>query len=59
MKLSNGLTIVSHVINLSIFVYFVIVLIKLEALGYRGLLISSFGIFISLLAGRVTSLENR
>ncbi len=57
MKINDGLTIISHIINLSIFVYFVVVLIKLSALEYKGLLISAFGILISLLAGIVNVLE--
>lgn len=59
MGLSGGLTAVSHIINLSLFVYFVVVLIKLNALECIGLLISSFVILISLLAGIVTASENK
>jgi len=43
--------------ELSIFIYFIVVLIKLEALDYTGLLISSFGILISFLAGIVSALD--
>lgn len=59
MNFSNALTIISHIINLSIFLYFIVVLIKLNALDYTGLLISAFGIFISLLAGIVSALGSR
>jgi len=59
MKFSDVLTIISHIINLAIFIYFVVVLIKLNALDYTGLLISAFGIFISLLAGIVVALETK
>ncbi len=59
MEFSNALTIVSHIIKLSIFLYFVVALIKLNALDYTGLLISAFGIFISLLAGIVSALETK
>ena len=59
MEFSNALAIVSYIINLSIFLYFVVVLIKLNALDYTGLLISAFGIFMSLLAGIVSALETK
>ncbi|MDP3026404.1 MAG: hypothetical protein Q8N63_01760 [Nanoarchaeota archaeon] len=59
MKLSDVLTIISYIINLAIFIYFVVVLIKLNALDYAGLLISAFGIFISLLSGIVVALEKK
>jgi len=59
MKFSNVLIIVSHIINLAIFFYFVVVLIKLNALEYTGLLISAFGILISLLVGIISVLESK
>ena len=57
MKFKSGLTIASNIINIVIFFYFVAVLFKLVSLDMIGLLISVFGILISLIANIVENLE--
>ncbi len=57
MKFGKGLNIVAHIINITIFIYFVIALFKLGALDILGLLISGFGILIALIANIVEAIE--
>jgi len=57
MRFGSALTIAGNIINIIIFFYFVIVLIKLNALDMSGLLISGFGILITLIADIVDKLE--
>jgi hypothetical protein len=57
MKISNGFSIFSQAVNVLIFVYFVIVLLKLNALDVTGLFISAFGILTSLASNIVSTLE--
>ncbi len=58
MKISSGLTIASATINLVIFIYFIIVLSKMNALELFGLSVSALGILTSLIANIVTVLDN-
>lgn len=53
MEFKSNLTIAASMINIIIFVYFVIALYKLNALDVLGLSISAFGILISLIANIV------
>ena len=57
MYYGKSLTIMSHLINIIIFFYFVITLIKINMLDMLGLLISGFGILSSLIANIVAELE--
>ncbi|HJZ18647.1 MAG TPA: hypothetical protein VJ208_00920 [Candidatus Nanoarchaeia archaeon] len=57
MKTGDALSIFSQIINFLIFIYFVIVLLKLDALDAVGLLISAFGLFASLIANIVSTIE--
>lgn len=57
MKTSDSLNLFSQIINFAIFIYFVIVLLKINALDVTGLLISAFGLFSSLVANIVSVLE--
>jgi len=57
MKIGDGLSILSHLINVLIFIYFSITLLRINALDIIGLFISAFGIFISLIANIVSVLE--
>jgi len=59
MKVANSLMILSHLINVIVFIYFAIVLLKLNALDIVGLFISAFGILISLIANIVSALESK
>jgi len=59
MKVADALTIFAQLINFAIFIYFVIVLLKLNVLDVFGLLISAFGLFSSLVASVVSALETR
>ena len=55
MKLGDLLSIISHMINVIIFIYFAITLLKINALDVIGLSISAFGIFMALIAN-ITSI---
>ena len=57
MKTSDSLNLFSQIINFAIFIYFVIALLKINALDVTGLLISAFGLFSSLVANIVSVLE--
>ena len=57
MRLSKPLSIFSQIINFVIFIYFIIVLLKINALDLTGLLISAFGIFASIISEIVSALE--
>ncbi len=57
MKVGRGLTIFSQTINFAIFIYFAIILLRLNILGVQGLLISAFGLLSSLVASIVSVLE--
>ncbi len=57
MNAGDTLTIFSNIINFGIFIYFVVVLLKLEVLDIIGLLISAFGLLSSLVANIVSALQ--
>jgi hypothetical protein len=57
MKTGDALTIFSQIINFAIFVYFSIVLIRIDFLDVSGLLISAFGLLASLVVSIVSVLE--
>jgi len=59
MKISGALAIFSQIINFGIFIYFIIVLLKLKVLDIIGLLISAFGLLSSLIANIVSVLESK
>ncbi len=59
MKTGDSLSLFSQIVNFAIFIYFVIVLLKLNALDMSGLLISAFGLLASLIANIVSVLESR
>ena len=57
MKTGDAFNLLSQIINFVIFIYFVIALLRINALDIPGLLISAFGLLISLLANIVSVLE--
>ena len=57
MKVGDTLSVFSQAINIIIFIYFSITLIKLNALDIFGLFISAFGIFMSVISDMVSALE--
>jgi len=57
MKTGDSLSIFSQIINFVIFIYFIVVLLNLNALDVAGLLISSFGLLASLITNIVSVLE--
>ena len=59
INLTDSLSLISHAINFSIFIYFIIFLLKLDALDLFGLSISAFGLFVSLIANIMSVLESR
>jgi len=58
MKLGDSLSLFSQIINFAIFIYFTIVLLKINALDVIGLFISAFGLLSSLVANIVSVLES-
>jgi len=58
MKLGDSLSLFSQIINFAIFIYFTIVLLKINALDVVGLFISAFGLLSSLVANIVSVLES-
>jgi len=59
MKLGDSFSLISHVINFIIFIYFAIILIKINILDVIGLSISAFGITISVVANILSVLERK
>ncbi len=59
MKLGSALSIFSQIINFLIFIYFTIVLLRLNVLDILGLFISAFGLLASLIANIVSVLETK
>lgn len=57
MKTGNALSIFSQIINFIIFIYFIVVLLKINALDIFGLLISAFGLLASLISNIVSVIE--
>jgi len=57
MKVGSRSSVLSHLINVIIFIYFSLTLIKIDALDVFGLFISAFGIFVSLMANIISVLE--
>jgi hypothetical protein len=59
MKTGDALSLFSQIINFVLFIYFAIVLLKINALDIIGLFISAFGLLSSIIANIVSTLENR
>ena len=59
MRTGDALSIFSQIINFAIFIYFIVVLLKINALDVSGLLISAFGLLASLIANIVSVIETR
>jgi hypothetical protein len=59
MKTGESLSLFSQIINFLIFIYFVISLLKINALDVVGLIIGAFGLFASLVASMVSVLEEK
>jgi len=57
MKTGEKLSALSQGLNVLIFIYFVVTLLKINVLDITGLLISVFGIFMSLVANILSVLE--
>ncbi|MFH1325286.1 MAG: hypothetical protein ABIH49_00755 [archaeon] len=56
--IGKALSVMSQGINILIFIYFALILIKINALDIIGLSISAFGILMSLLADTIDTIEN-
>jgi hypothetical protein len=59
MKVGNALSLLSQGINITIFIYLNFALIKLNVLDIWGLLISAFGLSVSLIASIVSTIESK
>jgi hypothetical protein len=49
MKISDQLNVLSQIINFLVFIYFVLELIKINAMTYAGLFIGALSILISVI----------
>jgi hypothetical protein len=59
MMISDTLSIFSHLINFTIFLYFIIILLRLDVLDIQGLFISAFGLFASLVVSIIAVIERK
>ena len=59
MRVGTPLSVLSHLINFAIVINFTVYLLKLNALDTPALMISAFGIFVSLIANIVSVIEER
>ena len=59
MKIGESFLLLSHAINFGIFIYFVVFLLKINALDPIGLSISAFGLFISLVSNIISVIEEK
>ncbi len=50
MRLADSFSVLSHLINFTIIIYFVSFLLKIKSITISDLFISFFGLFISLIA---------
>ena len=57
MKTSENLTLFSQIINFIIFIYFILVLLKINALDLVGLFISAFGLISSIIVNIISVLD--
>ena len=57
MKVSSYLAIFSQIINFLIFIYFILVLLKINALDILGLFISAFGLLSSIIVNIIGALD--
>ena len=58
MRTGDALSIFSQIINFVIFIYFILSLLKINALDVMGLFISAFGLLSSIIANIVSTIEN-
>jgi hypothetical protein len=59
MKVSDQFTLFSQMINFVIFIYFILSLAKINALDATGILVSAFGLMVSLLSSILSAVEER
>ena len=59
MKRGEALSLFSQIINFVIFIYFIVTLLKSNALDIIGLSISAFGLLSSLIANIVSVVEEK
>lgn len=59
MRMGDKLSVLSQGINVLIFIYFAVTLLKINLLDIFGLSISAFGIFMSLITNIVSVLEEK
>ena len=57
MKTKEYLTIFSQIINFIIFIYFILALLKINALDLIGLFISAFGLLSSIIVNIISVLD--
>jgi hypothetical protein len=59
MKFSDNLRILSQIIQFIVFIYFIISLLKINALDIYGLLISSIALLISIIVDIISAIEQK
>lgn len=57
MKIGDSFSLISHIINFIIFIYFAVTLIKINMMDVIGLSVSAFGIVMSVLANIISVVE--
>jgi len=57
MKISDQFAIFSQIINFIIFIYFILALAKINALDLQGLLVSAFGLAVSIISNILSVVE--
>jgi hypothetical protein len=59
MKVSDSFNIFSQLINFVIFIYLILVLAKITALDASGLLISAFGLLVSIILSILSAVGDK
>jgi len=59
MRTGEALSIISQITNFVIFIYFIITLLKINALDLTGLFISAIGLLSSIVANIVSIIEEK
>lgn len=59
MKVADQFAIFSQLINFAIFIYFILALAKINALDSMGILVSTFGLLVSLMSSILSAIEDK
>jgi len=59
MRAGYIFSVFSQIINFLIFIYFSVILIKINFLDLTGLMVSAFGLFMSVIANIISVIESK